>query len=57
MGDGVGDARILTTLSEAFTLDGLFDPAGDEADWESEETAGQDAMIEGYVRLRPVKCN
>ncbi|ORX33638.1 P-loop containing nucleoside triphosphate hydrolase protein [Kockovaella imperatae] len=36
-GDQVGDAKILTTLSEAFTLEGLLDQAGDEAAWEGHE--------------------
>ena len=31
-GDQVGDAKILNTLSEAFTLDGLLD-GGDDAEW------------------------
>ena len=42
----VGDAKILSTLSEAFTLDGLFDNLGDEAAWEGEESAGEQAMAE-----------
>ncbi len=46
MGEGVGDARILNTLSEAFTLDGLLDQAGDEAAWEDEEAAEHEAMVE-----------
>ncbi|KAK4687403.1 nuclear GTP-binding protein, partial [Tremellales sp. Uapishka_1] len=46
MGEQVGDARILNTLSEAFTLDGLFDDMGDEAAWEGEETAlGDEGML------------
>lgn len=32
----VGDAKILNTLSEAFSLDGLFDGMADEAAWEGE---------------------
>jgi len=36
----VGDAKILNTLSEAFTLDGLFDGMADEAAWEGEEDGG-----------------
>ena len=51
MGDDGGDARILSTLSEAFTLDGLFDSAGDQAAWEGEDAADQEAMCEEYVRL------
>nr|XP_019050286.1 nuclear GTP-binding protein [Kwoniella bestiolae CBS 10118]OCF29216.1 nuclear GTP-binding protein [Kwoniella bestiolae CBS 10118] len=45
-GDKVGDAKILNTLSEAFTLDGLFDNVGDEAAWEGEEAADAEAMAE-----------
>lgn len=36
-GAAVGDAKILNSLSEAFTIDGLFDDIGDEADWQGEE--------------------
>ncbi|BEJ12787.1 hypothetical protein CspHIS471_0212470 [Cutaneotrichosporon sp. HIS471] len=36
-GARVGDAKILNTLSEAFTLDGLFDDIGSEGDWDGEE--------------------
>lgn len=37
-GEEVGHAKILNQLSEAFTLDGLFDTLGDEAEgnWEDE---------------------
>nr|XP_019012172.1 nuclear GTP-binding protein [Kwoniella pini CBS 10737]OCF50953.1 nuclear GTP-binding protein [Kwoniella pini CBS 10737] len=45
-GEKVGDAKILNTLSEAFTLDGLFDNFGDEAAWEGEEAADVQAMTE-----------
>ncbi|KAK6907257.1 nuclear GTP-binding protein [Kwoniella mangroviensis CBS 8886] len=45
-GDKVGDAKILNTLSEAFTLDGLFDNLGDEAAWEGEEAADTEATAE-----------
>ncbi len=45
MGDAsavrVGDAKILSNLSEAFTLDGLFDGMTDEAAWAGEEAAGE----------------
>ncbi|WWC87786.1 uncharacterized protein L201_002678 [Kwoniella dendrophila CBS 6074] len=51
-GDKVGDAKILNTLSEAFTLDGLFDNLGDEAAWEGEEAADAQAMIE-YADVEP----
>ena len=44
MDKGVGDARILNALSEAFTLDGLFDTAGDEAAWEGEEAFNHEAI-------------
>ena len=37
----VGDAKILNNLSEAFTLEGLFDGMDDEAAWQGEEVAGQ----------------
>ncbi|WVR03890.1 hypothetical protein IAU60_000889 [Kwoniella sp. DSM 27419] len=43
-GAQVGDAQILNTLSEAFTLDGLFDNFGDEAAW-----VGEDAAEDGFV--------
>ena len=33
----VGDAKILNNLSEAFTIDGLFDHINDEAAWSGEE--------------------
>lgn len=36
MGEAVGDAKILNSLSEAFSIDGLFDSIGDEAEWEGE---------------------
>jgi len=35
----VGDAKILNNLSEAFTIDGLFDTLQDEAAWSGEEDA------------------
>lgn len=53
MSQDVGDARILNTLSEAFTLDGLFDHAGDAAAWESEEAADQTPMVEEWVARLP----
>jgi nuclear GTP-binding protein len=37
MSNEVGDAKILNNLSEAFTIDGLFDTLNDEAAWEGEE--------------------
>lgn len=37
MSNEIGDARILNTLSEAFTIEGLLDHAGDEAAWDGEE--------------------
>lgn len=37
MSNEVGDAKILNNLSEAFTIDGLFDTLNDEAAWEDEE--------------------
>lgn len=45
-GEQVGSAKILNTLSEAFSLDGLFDSMGDEAAWEGEMAADGEAMIE-----------
>ncbi|GMK59070.1 hypothetical protein CspeluHIS016_0700850 [Cutaneotrichosporon spelunceum] len=35
-GARVGDAKILNTLSEAFTLDGLFDDIGGEGEWDGD---------------------
>jgi nuclear GTP-binding protein len=37
MATEVGDAKILNNLSEAFTIDGLFDTLQDEAAWSGEE--------------------
>jgi hypothetical protein len=37
MSNQVGDAKILNNLSEAFTIDGLFDHLNDEAAWDGEE--------------------
>lgn len=37
MSNEVGDAKILNTLSEAFTIDGLFDSLNDEAAFEGQE--------------------
>lgn len=42
MTNEVGDAKILNTLSEAFSIDGLFDTLGDEAAWEGEEDIQED---------------
>ncbi len=39
-GARVGDAKILNTLSQAFTLDGLFDDIGGEGDWDGVEGDG-----------------
>jgi nuclear GTP-binding protein len=44
----VGDAKILNNLSEAFTIDGLFDSLQDEAAW-SEEEDGEEVMEEDDV--------
>nr|XP_018264610.1 nuclear GTP-binding protein [Kwoniella dejecticola CBS 10117]OBR86768.1 nuclear GTP-binding protein [Kwoniella dejecticola CBS 10117] len=52
-GEKVGDAKILNTLSEAFTLDGLFDNIGDEAAWEGEEAADVEAMAEDADAVVP----
>ncbi|KAL1410362.1 nuclear GTP-binding protein nug1 [Vanrija albida] len=41
-GERVGDAKILTALSEAFTLDGLFDNLGDEAEWQGGDDEEED---------------
>ena len=46
-GDQVGDAKILNDLSEAFTLDGLFDQAGEEAEWAGGEDDEGIAVEEG----------
>jgi len=43
MSNEVGDAKILNNLSEAFTIDGLFDLINDEAAWEGE---GEEEMEE-----------
>ena len=37
MSNEVGDAKILNNLSEAFTIDGLFDTLNDEAAWEGDD--------------------
>lgn len=37
-----GGDQILNTLSEAFTIDGLFDHAGDEAAFDGEDAAGDE---------------
>jgi nuclear GTP-binding protein len=42
MSNEVGDAKILNNLSEAFTIDGLFDSINDEAAWEGEEEMEED---------------
>lgn len=36
MSNEIGNAQILNNLSEAFSIDGLFDNLGDEAAWEGE---------------------
>lgn len=46
MSEGVGDARILNTLSEAFTLEGLYDIGDNAPAWEGEEALEQEAMVE-----------
>lgn len=33
-GEAVGSAKVLTQLSEAFTIEGLFDNIGDDAEWQ-----------------------
>lgn len=43
-GEAVGSAKILTQLSEAFTIDGLFDNMGDDAEWHGD---GGDAEGDG----------
>ncbi|WVQ94626.1 hypothetical protein IAU59_001706 [Kwoniella sp. CBS 9459] len=53
-GEKIGDAKILNTLSEAFTLDGLFDNIGDEAAWEGEEAAGEQAIVGNPEIVQPV---
>jgi nuclear GTP-binding protein len=45
-GNQVGDAKILNTLSEAFTIEGLLDEVDDGAAWQDEEAAGEEAMAE-----------
>ena len=45
MNNQVGDAKILNNLSEAFTIDGLFDHINDEAAWSGEEE--EEGMEEG----------
>jgi nuclear GTP-binding protein len=46
----VGDAKILTTLTEAFTLEGLLDLAGDQAAWEGELAAETEGLDEECVQ-------
>lgn len=42
-GEAVGSAKVLTQLSEAFTLDGLFDNVGADAEWHGDAgDAGDD---------------
>lgn len=45
-GDKVGDAKILSTLSEAFTIEGLFDNLGDDAAWEGEGVVKEEGIAE-----------
>jgi nuclear GTP-binding protein len=46
-GEQVGDAKILNTLSEAFTLEGLFDHYADEAAFDDDQLAEDaEAMAE-----------
>ena len=47
-----GDARILSTLSEAFTLDGVFDSTRVDDVW-NEDQISEDAMIEEYGHEGP----
>lgn len=42
----VGDAKILTTLTEAFTLDGLFELSQDQAAWEGELASEAEGLDE-----------
>ena len=44
-GQPSGGAKILNQLSEAFTLDGLFDATGDDAAWEDKGN-GKDQAYE-----------
>ncbi|WRT65628.1 uncharacterized protein IL334_002573 [Kwoniella shivajii] len=52
-GDKVGDAKILNTLSEAFTIDGLFDTIGDEAAWEGGEPVVVETIAEDVELVEP----
>ncbi|EAL21569.1 hypothetical protein CNBC6070 [Cryptococcus deneoformans B-3501A] len=52
-GDKVGDAKILTTLSEAFTIEGLFDNLGDDAAWEGEGVVKEEGIAEDADLIAP----
>lgn len=41
-GDAVGSAKVLTQLSEAFTIEGLFDNVGDDAEWQGDGADGEE---------------
>lgn len=54
-GEQVGDAKLLTKLSSAFTIDGLFDNLADEAAWDGDDGDFQpDAMEEEQEVPAPV---
>ncbi|KIR70651.1 nuclear GTP-binding protein [Cryptococcus deuterogattii CA1014] len=52
-GDKVGDAKILSTLSEAFTIEGLFDNLGDDAAWEGEGVVKEEGIAEDTDLIAP----
>ncbi|EIW66595.1 hypothetical protein TREMEDRAFT_65463 [Tremella mesenterica DSM 1558] len=51
--DRIGDAKILTELSEAFTIDGLFDNLNDEAVWEHDDVAEEGSGMDEDLILEP----
>ncbi|AGV14692.1 nuclear GTP-binding protein, variant [Cryptococcus neoformans var. grubii H99] len=52
-GDKVGDAKILTSLSEAFTIEGLFDNLGDDAAWEEGDVVKEEGIAEDADLVAP----
>lgn len=52
-GDRVGEAKLLTKLSEAFSLEGLFDNLGDEAAWDGPEPEPEAEDMEEEQEIVP----
>ena len=48
-GEQVGDAKILNILSEAFTLEGLFEMSAEGAEWAGDEMEGLEDIAEPLV--------